>query len=269
MDSLLRDLKFSARSLLKHKAFTVVAVLTLAIGIGANTTIFSTVDALILHPFSFPNQDRLLVVYEQNRAVGIQRGSVASGNFVDWRDQNQTCEQLIAIQQKSFDLSDGAHPERFPGYGVTSGFFDALGVKAARGRTLLPEDSEPGREQVVVLKHSFWQQHFAGDPGIVGKSISLNRKQFTIVGVMPADFNYPYNSGEMWAPLIFSAEDQKDRGDLRPLESAHLSAGGALGLLISIWSIAALARGIQPKDPGNRSAHGVGSSGPRRLEPGY
>jgi putative ABC transport system permease protein len=213
MDSLLRDLKFSARSLLKHKAFTVVAVLTLAIGIGANTTIFSTVDALILHPFSFPNQDRLLVVYEQNRAVGIQRGSVASGNFVDWRDQNQTCEQLIAIQQKSFDLSDGAHPERFPGYGVTSGFFDALGVKAARGRTLLPEDSEPGREQVVVLKHSFWQQHFAGDPGIVGKSISLNRKQFTIVGVMPADFNYPYNSGEMWAPLIFSAEDQKDRGD--------------------------------------------------------
>lgn len=213
MDSLLRDLKFSARSLLKHPGFTAVAVLTLAIGIGANTTIFSTVDALILHPFSFPNQERLLVVYEQNRAVGIQRGSVAPGNFVDWRDQNKACEQLIAIQQKSFDLSDGAHPERFAGYGVTTGFFDALGVKAARGRVLLPEDSEPGREQVVVLKHSFWQQHFAGDPGIVGKSISLNRKQFTVVGVMPADFNYPYNSGEMWAPLILTAEEQKDRGD--------------------------------------------------------
>ena len=213
MDSLLRDLKFSARSLLKHPGFTAVAVLTLAIGIGANTTIFSTVDALLLHPFSFPNQDRLVVVWEQNRSVGIVRGSVAPGNFTEWRDQNQIAEQLVAIQQKSFDVSDGSHPERFPGYGVTQGFFDALGVKAARGRTLIPEDSQPGREQVVVLKHSFWQQHFAGDEGIVGKTISLNQKQFTIIGVMPADFNYPYNSGEMWTPLIFTPEEQKERGD--------------------------------------------------------
>src|ERR1700694_338362 len=145
MHSLWRDLKFSARSLLKHPGFTAVAVLTLALGIGANTTIFSTVDALILHPFSFPNQDRLVVVWEQNRASGFGRGEVASGNFVEWRNQNQVAEQLVAIQQKSFDLSEGSHPERFPGYGVTQGFFDTLGVKAAQGRTLLPEDSEPGR----------------------------------------------------------------------------------------------------------------------------
>lgn len=213
MDSLLRDLKFSARSLLKHPGFTAVAVLTLAIGIGANTTIFSTVDALILHPFSFPNQERLVVVWEQNRALGFQRGSVAPGNFVDWRAQNQVCEQLIAIQQKAFDVADGSQPERFPGYGVTAGFFDALGAKAQMGRVLLPEDSEPGREQVVVVKHSFWQQRLAGDPGIVGKTISLNQKQFTVVGVMPADFNYPFNSGEMWTPLVFSNEDQQNRGD--------------------------------------------------------
>src|SRR5512132_1138627 len=189
MDSLLRDLKFSARSLLKHPGFTAVAVLTLALGIGANTTIFSTVDALILRPFSFPNQDRLVVVWEQNRAVGIARGEVSPGNFTEWSEQNQVSEQLVAIQQKSFDVSDGSQPERFPGYGVTQGFFDALGVQAARGRTLVPEDSQPGREQVVVLKHSFWQQHLSGDPGIVGKTINLNRRQFTIVGVMPADFN--------------------------------------------------------------------------------
>ena len=119
MDSLLRDLKFSVRSLLKAPGFAVVAVLTLALGIAANTTIFSTVDALLLHPFSFPNQDRLVVMWEQNRAVGSLRGSVSPGNFSDWRDQNQTCEQVIAIDQISFDLSDGAHPERYPGYGVT------------------------------------------------------------------------------------------------------------------------------------------------------
>ena len=213
MGALLRDLKFSVRSLLKHPGFTAVVVLTLALGIGANTTIFSTVDALILHPFSFPNQDRLVVVWEQNRAVGTVRGSVAPGNFTAWRDQNQVCEELVAIQQKSFDVSDGAHPERFTGYGVTHGFFEALGVKAARGRTLLPEDSEAGHEQVVVLKHSFWQQHLGGDPDIVGKTINLNRKQFTVVGVMPADFNYPYNGGEMWAPLVFDREAQQERGD--------------------------------------------------------
>src|SRR5438045_9672595 len=127
MDSLFRDLKFSIRSLLKHRGFAVVAVLTLALGIAANTTIFSTEDALIFHPFSFPNQERLLVLWEQNLAVGSVRGSVAPGNFTDWREQNQTCEQLVAIDQESFNVADGAHAERFPGYGVTQGFVDTLG----------------------------------------------------------------------------------------------------------------------------------------------
>lgn len=213
MESLLRDLKLSARSLRKQRGFTAVAVLTLMLGIGANTTIFSTVDALLLHPYSFPNQDRLVVVWEQNRAAGMSRGEVSPGNFIDWRDHNQVCEQLVAIQQSFFDLSGGSNPERFPGYGVTAGFFEALGVKAALGRTLQPEDSEPGHEQVVVLKHSFWQQHFAGDPGIVGKAVSLNRKQFTVVGVMPADFDYPYNGGEIWTPLLFDRETQQNRGE--------------------------------------------------------
>src|SRR5258706_3539541 len=228
MDSLLRDLKFSVRSLLKHPGFTAVVVLTLALGIGANTTIFSTVDALILHPFSFPNQDRLVVVWEQNRAVGNVRGAVAPGNFIEWRDQNQVCEQLVAIQQKSFDVSSGSHPERFPGYGVTLGFFEALGVKAAQGRTLLPEDSEPGHEQVVVIKHSFWQQHIGADPGIVGKTINLNRNQFIVVGIMPADFNYPYNGGEMWTPLVFDRDELKERGD------HYLRVIGLLKPLISV-----------------------------------
>jgi putative ABC transport system permease protein len=222
MDSLLRDLKFSARSLLKHPGFAAVAVLTLALGIAANTTIFSTVDALILHPFSFPNQPRLVVLWEQNLALGTTRGSVAPGNFNDWREQNQTCEQLVAIDELSFNLSDGDHPERFPAYGVTQGFFEALGVKAAQGRTFLPEESQPGHEQVVVLKHSFWQQHLGGDPQIVGKAITLNRKAFTVVGVMPADFNYPYNDGEMWTPRIFDGQDVHDR------ESHYLRVIGLL-----------------------------------------
>ena len=213
METLLNEIRYGVRSLLKHPGFTAIAVVTLALGIGANTTIFSTVDALLLHPFSFPNTDRLAVVFEQNRALGMVRGSVAPGNFVEWRDQNESYEELVAIEQKAFNVSDGSTPQRIPGYQVTDGFFQALGVKAARGRTLLPEDSEPGREQVVVLKHSFWQQHFAGDPEIVGKTISLDRRPFTVVGVMPADFNYPYNTGEMWAPKVFTPEQQADRGN--------------------------------------------------------
>ena len=213
MEALLTEIRHGVRSLLKHRGFTAIAVVTLALGISANTTIFSTVDALLLHPFSFPNQDRLSVVFEQNRATGMLRGAVSPGNFVEWRDQNQSYEELVAIQQRAFDVSDGSTPERIPGYQVTGGFFQALGVKAERGRTLLSEDSEPGREQVVVLKHSLWQKHFAGDPEIVGKTISLNRKQFTVVGVMPADFNYPYNTGEMWAPMVFTPEEKSDRGN--------------------------------------------------------
>lgn len=256
MKTLLKDIRYSVRSLLKHLGFTVVVVATLAVGIAANTTIFSTVDALLLHPFSFPNQERLLVLWEQNPAVGTLRGSVAPGNFTDWRDQNQTCEQLVAIDQVSFDLADGAHPERFPGYGVTHGFFDALGVKAAQGRTFLPEESEPGREQVVVLKNSFWQERFAGDPKIVGKTITLNRKPFTVVGVMPADFNYPYNGGVMWTPLIFDRDEQHDR------QSHYLRIMGLLKPGVTIGQAQAefhaIAKREQQEFPESNSGRDVG-----------
>lgn len=256
MKTLLKDIRYSVRSLLKHLGFTVVVVATLAVGIAANTTIFSTVDALLLHPFSFPNQERLLVLWEQNPAVGTLRGSVAPGNFTDWRDQNQTCEQLVAIDQVSFDLADGAHPERFPGYGVTHGFFDALGVKAAQGRTFLPEESEPGRQQVVVLKNSFWQERFAGDPKIVGKTITLNRKPFTVVGVMPADFNYPYNGGVMWTPLIFDRDEQHDR------QSHYLRIMGLLKPGVTIGQAQAefhaIAKREQQEFPESNSGRDVG-----------
>src|SRR5260370_19086675 len=213
MDSIIKDLRLGIRALLKRPGFTAIAVITLALSIGANTTIFSTVDALILRPFSFRDQERLVVVWEQNLAVGNTRGAVAPGNFTDWREQNQTCEQLVAIEQRYFDISDGTHLDRYPGYGVTKGFFDALGVRAALGRTFLPEESEPGRDQVLVLKHSFWQAYFNGDPNVVGKMIKLNQRVFTVVGVMPPDFNYPYNGGEMWTTLTFDKGRSIDRGD--------------------------------------------------------
>ncbi|HKO62400.1 MAG TPA: ABC transporter permease [Pyrinomonadaceae bacterium] len=255
METLLTEIRYGVRRLLKHPGFTAIAVVTLALGISANTTIFSAVDSLLLHPFSFANQDRLVVVFELNRAIGTVRGSVSPGNFVEWREHNQSYEELVAIEQRAFDLSDGSTPQRVPGYRITEGFFQALGVKAALGRTLLPEDSEPGREQVTVLKHSFWQQHFAGDPDIVGKTINLNRKQFTVVGVMPADFNYPYNTGEMWVPLVFTPEEKTNRGNHYLRVIGLLKPGVAMAQAQS--DLSSIAQRAQLQFPETNSGRGV------------
>jgi putative ABC transport system permease protein len=208
-----QDLRYGARMLWKQPGVTLVAALAMALGIGANTTIFSTVDALLLRPFNFAQQERLIVVWEQNLAVGNVRGAVAPGNFTEWQAQNQSCDQLVAIEQHYFNLADGDQPERFSGYRVTAGFFETLGVTAAHGRTFMPEDFVPGREQVIVLKHSFWQERFGADPQIIGRVVTINRQNFTIIGVMPPEFNYPYRSGRMWAPLVFDQAQRGERGN--------------------------------------------------------
>jgi putative ABC transport system permease protein len=212
LEDLLQDLRYGARMLMKKPGFALVAVITLAAGIAANTTIFSLADAVILRPFNFPNQERLVSVWEAGTlAGGFDHGSVAPGNFDDWREQNRSFERLIAIDWRSFDLTDAKQPERFSGRGVSAGFFDALGVKPALGRTFLPGEDEPGRDQVVVLKHSLWERRFGADPNVVGRTLTLNAKTFTVIGVMPPDFNFPFGSAEMWAPLAFDDKTKRDR----------------------------------------------------------
>jgi putative ABC transport system permease protein len=191
LEDLLQDLRYGLRMLMKKPGFAFVAVITLAGGIAANTTIFSLADAVILRPFNFPNQDRLVMVWEGGSlAGGFDHGSVAPGNFNDWREQNQSFERLIAIQGRGFDLTAAQQPEQFGGQVVSAGFFDALGVKPALGRTFLPGEDEPGRDQVVVLKHSLWERRFGSDPNIVGRTLTLNTITFTVIGVMPPDFNF-------------------------------------------------------------------------------
>ena len=213
LDGLLQDMGYGARTLMKKPGFTLIAVITLAAGIAANTTIFSLADALILRPFNFPHQERLVMVWERDSLAGrFDHGSVAPGNFNDWREQSQSFERLVAILVRSFDLTGAHQPERFDGYVVSAGFFDALGVKAALGRTFMPGEDEPGRDQVVVLKHSLWERRFGADPSIVGRTLTLNAKTFTVIGVMPPDFNFPFNGAEMWAPLAFDDKTKQGRG---------------------------------------------------------
>ncbi|HVG32962.1 MAG TPA: ABC transporter permease [Pyrinomonadaceae bacterium] len=212
MGTFMQDLRYGVRMLGKHPGFTIVAVLAIALGIGANTTIFSCVNALLLHPFSFANQERLMVVWERIPEGGIRRGSVAPGNFVDWRDQNRVFEQMAAFSQRAFNLTEGGEPERVSGARVTPGFFTVLGVKPLQGRTFTEEEGQLGHEQVAVIKQSLWERRFASDPNIIGRQIMIDGKSYTVVGVLAPDFNFPLNGGEIWTSLAFDPKDLADRG---------------------------------------------------------
>jgi putative ABC transport system permease protein len=213
METLFQDLRFALRAMLKNPGFTLVAVLTIAVGISANTTIFSALDTLVLHPFAFANQERLMMLYEHNLEAGIRRGSVAPANFTDWKEQSQTLERTVAMNQNYFDLTNETEPERLSGYEVSSDFFEVLGVQAAYGRTFTSAEVTPDNQQFVVLKYSLWQRRFGGDPNIVNQIITLNRKSYTVLGVMPEDFKFPFNSGEMWVPVVFDPKTKADRNN--------------------------------------------------------
>jgi putative ABC transport system permease protein len=212
MEGLVKDIRYGVRMLLRTPGFTAVALLAMTLGIGANTTIFSAIDATLFHPFAFPTQDRLVMLWESNPELGIARGWVAPANFIDWREQNQTLEQIVLMNPQYYDLTERDEPERFLGYAVSSSFFDSLGASALHGRTFASDEGEPGKQQVVVLKHNLWQRRFGADPSIVNQSIRLNGQSFTVIGVMPPDFNFPFNGGEMWMPTDIEPNQRINRG---------------------------------------------------------
>ncbi len=212
-DEMFQDLRFGVRMMLKHKGFTFLAVLTLALGIGANTTIFSAIESLILHPFSFPRQDRLVAIYERMPGTGVERSYVAPATVQDWREQSRSFEQLATSIFDDFTLTGGDQPEQLSGYRVAAGFFAALGTQPLLGRTFRPDEDKLGREQVVVLKHSLWERRFAADPKILGQTIRLDSQTYTVIGVMPREFNYPHFGGELWIPWVFLPADAQNRED--------------------------------------------------------
>ncbi|MEN3329888.1 MAG: hypothetical protein V7638_4695 [Acidobacteriota bacterium] len=202
------DLRYAFRMLLSQFGVSLVVIITMGLGIAVNTTIFSTLQLLAFRPFNFPNQDRLVSVFERQRDTRINRGSVAPGNFADWREQNRTFEDLVAIKSSYFDLANAAQPERLSGNSVSNGFFNTLGTRAALGRTFSAEDNEPGKNLVVVLSDGLWRTRFGADPQIVGRSIKLNDETYTVAGVMPKDFRYPVDESQLWVPLVSDPSDR-------------------------------------------------------------
>jgi putative ABC transport system permease protein len=212
MDSILKDIRYGLRSLLKRPGFTVIALIALALGIGANTAIFSLVNAVVLQPLPYPDPDRLVWAWGNVRS-GTNRASVAPLDFVDFRNQNQTFEQLAAQSTVTLpvNLTGTGEPERLTGSFVTGNFFQAFGIAPALGRGFSMANEKPGQDQVTVLSHALWQKRFGGDPGILNKTITLNGKAYEVIGVMSADVTFP-QTAELWVPLNFDASpDMKQR----------------------------------------------------------
>jgi predicted permease len=215
-DEMFQDLRYGARLLLKHKGFTAVAVLSLALGIGANTALFSVVDAVLVRPLAFRDSDRLVKVLETNSQRGWSRTMISFSDFVDWKSQSQSFEEMAALLNTSFRVTGVEAPEEVSGNRVSANFFTLLGVKAAIGRTFLPEDEKPNGERAAVLSYKYWVSRSGADPNIVGRTITLNDTPHVIVGVLPADFRETFQSSPgralIWTAAIPAAEAGGRRG---------------------------------------------------------
>src|SRR5215212_312926 len=208
MDSIIKDIRYGLRSLLKRPGFTAITLIALALGIGANTAIFSLVNAVILQPLPYQDPDRLVWVYGNIRNGG-NRASVAPPDFLDYRSQNKTFEQFAAsgTTSRPMNLTGSGEPERLTASAITGNYFDTFGVRPALGRGFSLENEKSGQDQVTVLSHAFWQTRFGGDPNIVNKTIMLDGKAYEVLGVMPAEVVLP-QPAQLWVPLNFDSDPE-------------------------------------------------------------
>jgi len=197
MQTLWQDLRYAARTLRKQPGFTVVAVLVLALGMGATTAIFSVVDAVLLKPLPFKNPERLVMVWETSPRSGNRTNVVNSWNFLQWQERSRSFERIAAFMQVPANITSGGEPQQVTGVSVTADFFPILGVAPALGRTFLPEEDRPGGDMAVVLSYGLWQQMFGGS-SVLGRTIRINEASCTIIGVMPRGFAFPNYKAELW-----------------------------------------------------------------------
>ena len=204
-----QDLRFGARMLLKQPGFTLIAVLMLALGIGANTALFSIVNAVLLRPLGYSSPDRLVIVQERYSAGGM---TVSYPNFADWQTQQTSFEGISAVRgNENFNFTGAGEPERLSGRLVSAAFLSTLGVKPQLGRDFLAEEDRPGEAPAVILSYGFWQRRFGNDPSIIGKQLTLNNQRFTVIGITPANFQYGLEA-DVTVPIGLQAERFKNRG---------------------------------------------------------
>ena len=211
METLWQDLRYGFRTLTKNPGFSFIAVVSLALGIGANTAIFSVVNAVLLKPLPFMEPERLVMVWEDASAIGFPRSDVAPANYVDWKAQNQTFEDVAALNWKNFNLTGDGEPERILSHGVTANFFPLLGIQPVTGRNFSVEEDKPGADKVAILSYGLWQGRYGGDRAIVGRDVLLNDEKYAVVGVMPAGFQFLQGDIGVWVPVALTQYQLADR----------------------------------------------------------
>jgi predicted permease len=265
-EDLLQDMRYGLRSLRKNPGFAAVAVLTLALGVGANSTIFSFVNGVMLRPLPYREPGRLVLLDETAPKRGITSMGVSFPNFVDWREQNRVFEDVASYTEGSYTLVGGGEPAQVRGARVTSGLFEVLGVAPVLGRTVRPEEDRPDNDTVVILGHGLWRSRFGGDPGVVGQSISINNRPHTVIGVMPPDFKFP-EVADLWLPLALD-ERRWTRNDHGLGALARLKTGVTLEQAQA--EMASVARSIEEQNPVTNDGLSVSVTGLREgLVGGY
>src|SRR5438270_6828910 len=205
--TLLQDLRYGVRMMLKKPGVTAIALITLVLGIGANSTIFSLVNGVLLRPLAYRDSDRLMMLWGNFSKLNIERLTAKAAEYEDYRAQNQIFDQVAAFDNQSFNLASVDQAERIVGARVTANLFSMLGAQTELGRSIATDEAEAGHNMVVVLSHGFWQRHFGGEATAVGQRLKLNDQDYTVIGVMPAGFQFPHASlpfaqpAEVWIPL--------------------------------------------------------------------
>lgn len=210
IESLWQDVRCGLRMLRKNAGFAMIAVLTLALGIGANTAIFSVIHAVLLRPLPYDHPDRITLVRESNPGKGFEQFSVSPPNYMDWKNGAGVFEQMASMSRSQFSYTGGAEPERLVGARVAASFFSVLGAQPELGRTFLPEDDVVGKASVVVLSHGLWTEHFGSDPQVIGKSLTLDGESYRVIGVMRNGFQFP-RGVQLWVPSEFDERSLSPR----------------------------------------------------------
>ena len=225
--SLLHDLRYALRTMARNRGFTAVSVLALALGIGANSAVFTVVNSVLLEPLRFRNPEQLIVVRERNLKAGFPQFSLSPGNYLDYRDHNHTFSGMAAFGGTGLNMSGGAEPERLRGARVTNEFFSVLGRTPFLGRTFTAQEAQLGSHHVAILSYGLWQRRFAGTANVLGQTLKLNDELYTVVGVMPADFQFPARV-EIWTPLAMNLQNWQQRGGHYLGGIGRLKAGSSM-----------------------------------------
>src|SRR3954462_12558706 len=210
MDGMLRDVRHSLRSLFQKPTLTLFAVLALALGIGANTAIFSIVNAVLLKPIPVSNPGRVVMVYDHQKGAADDRSMVSPGDFLGWKAQSSVFAAFSPAGYQYYNITGHGIPTSQLGARVSSDFFKIMDMKPLLGRGIQPDEDAADKSKVVVVRHSFWKKYLGGDPAIVGKALSLNGDPYTVIGVMPPGYVYP-TSAQLWVPVAFTPKEEAIR----------------------------------------------------------